>query len=77
MRTFSTARVKEVLRRELKLVPIGRGDSSGHERWGRDGRYVRPALRGKDIPFAYAYSLGQELEIKGFIPRRAFIGLLK
>jgi hypothetical protein len=77
MRAFSTARVRQVLRQELNLELTGKGDSSGHERWGRDGRYVRPALRGKDIPFAYVFTLGQQLETKGFIERRAFINLLK
>lgn len=78
MRVCSAKRVRDVLRTQLHLEPAGRGDGSGHEPWrSSDGRCVRPALRHKEIPYAYLYSLGLELETKGFIARRAFLDLFR
>ena len=75
---YQTRRVREILRDHLGLKQFGKGDGSGHERWGTgDGRYVRPVLRAKEISLGSLFALGQSLESQGFIERRTFLTLVK
>ena len=75
---YPTRKVREILRDHLGLRPLGRGDGSGHERWGTDdGRCVRPVFRAKEISLGSLFALGQSLETQGVIERRAFMTLLR
>jgi hypothetical protein len=78
MKTVPATVVREVLRQQLGLRPVARGNATGHEVWGdQHGRTCRPVLRKKAVPYAALFSLGKELENQGIVSRRAFLTALR
>jgi hypothetical protein len=75
---ISSRHVKMVLRKELRLRPLRKGDRSGREMWADcQGRTCRPVLRHKDVSLRNLYCLGMELECKGITTRAAFMKALR
>ncbi len=76
MKTISTKRVKQVLKK-LGFKPVP-GNASGHSIWQDNlGRCCRPVLRKKEIGYGVVFSLGLELENKGICDRQKFLHQLR
>lgn len=77
MKAISARLVTQQLRR-LGFRPARHGNGTGHERWINDaGLTCQPVLRRKDVPLAYLFSLGQELEKRGVCTRQHFLAALR
>jgi hypothetical protein len=77
MKTYERELVMSELR-DRGFHPMGRGCASGHAVWeDRRSRRCRPSFCKRDIPEAYLYSLGKELENQGVCTRREFVTSLK
>ena len=77
MKSIPSNQLQSILRRQLGFSP-SKGNGTGHDTWkDTQGRTCHPVLRHKDVAFAYIYSLSLELESKGVIPHRQFVGLFR